>query len=57
MKLLTVKDLSNILQTKESTVRTWIKRGIIPTSIQIRLGTSLRFNEDKVMDWLNNECI
>lgn len=57
MKLLTVRDLSNILQTKESTVRTWIKRGIIPTSIQIRLGTSLRFNEDKVIDWLNNECI
>lgn len=58
MKLLTVKEVSEILNTKESTVRTWVLRGIIPKNVQIRLGGTLRFNEDKLVKWLDgNECV
>lgn len=57
-KLLTTKDVGEILSTKESTVRTWVRRGIIPKSVQIKLGSSLRFNKDKLLEWIaDNECV
>ena len=54
MELLTIKEASEILKAKESTVRTWINRGVIPERILVTIGTSRRFVLSKLNEWLES---
>ncbi len=47
--LLTVKDLSNILNVKEKTLYQWAKLEQIP---YIKLNGSLRFDPTDIKDWV-----
>ncbi len=50
MKLLTVKDVSEILRTKPKTIYQWAELGQIPC---IKLNGSLRFDPDDIYKWIN----
>ena len=49
MKLLTVKEVSEILCAKPSTVYAWAEQGIIP---HLKLNGLLRFLEDDIFHWI-----
>lgn len=51
MKLLTVKELSEIIKVKESTLYAWAKRGSIPSH---KLNGLLRFDIEEVENWVRN---
>ena len=53
LQLLTIRQVSELLAVKESTIRTWINRKIIPDEVIIRLGNTVRFRENKLGAWLN----
>ena len=54
MELLTIKEASEKLKAKESTVRTWINRGVIPERILVTIGTSRRFVQSRLNEWLES---
>ena len=49
-KLLTPKQLSELLQVDQSTVYWWSHTGFIP---HVKLGKLVRFKEGEVEDWIN----
>jgi excisionase family DNA binding protein len=49
MKLLTVKDLSELLSVKQSTLYSWAAKGSIPS---LKLNGLLRFDIEEISDWL-----
>ncbi len=49
MKLLTVKNLSDLLSIKRSTLYLWVEKGEIP---HYRVGRLVRFNLEEVDKWL-----
>ena len=51
MKLLTVRDVSAIIQAKPSTVYAWAETGRIPCH---KLNGLLRFAEDEILAWIKN---
>ncbi len=51
MKLLTVKELAEILKSKPSTIYSWVEQGLVP---YIKLNGLVRFNEQDILDWLNS---
>ena len=53
LQLLTIRQVSELLAVKESTIRTWINRKIFPDDCIIRLGNTVRFRENKLGEWLN----
>ena len=58
MQLISIKETANLLQTKESTVRTWINRGQIPPELVFRIGNTVRIRLDKFDKWVSgDECI
>ncbi len=58
MQLISIKETANLLQTKESTVRTWINRGQIPPELIFRIGNTVRIRLEKFDKWVNgDECI
>ena len=58
MQLISTKEAANLLQAKESTVRTWINRGLIPPELIFRIGNTVRIRLDKFNKWVNgDECI
>jgi len=48
-KLLTPKELSLLLQVKQSTVYKWAHYGYVP---MVKLGSLIRFKESKIEEWL-----
>jgi len=50
-KLLTPKQLSELLQVKLSTVYKWVHYGYVP---HIKIGDLIRFRERKLRVWLNH---
>ena len=48
-KLLTIQQLSDLLQIKPSTVYKWVHYHYIPS---VKLGASVRFKEKKIEEWL-----
>ena len=52
-RLITAEELGELLQKKERTIREMCYKGQIP---YYRVGRSIRFNLDDVMEWLNKEC-
>jgi len=49
MKLVTIKEVSEFLRVKESTLYSWAHDGTIPT---FKLGGLLRFDMDEVKEWV-----
>ncbi|OQB75603.1 MAG: Helix-turn-helix domain protein [Deltaproteobacteria bacterium ADurb.Bin135] len=50
MKLLTVKELANILKSKPSTIYAWVEQGIVP---YVKLNGLVRFDESDIYAWIN----
>ncbi len=57
LQLLTIRQVSELLAAKESTVRTWINRKIFPDDVILRLGNTVRFRRSKLEEWLNYGCL
>lgn len=51
MKILTVKQVAELIQAKPSTVYAWAEQGIIPS---IKLAGLLRFDEREVMQFIES---
>lgn len=49
MKLLTVKELAELLKAKPSTIYLWAEQGLIP---YFKLNGLLRFSEDDIVAWI-----
>lgn len=54
LQLLTIDEVSQLLVTKASTIRTWLRRGVFPEQCIVRLGGNVRFREKFLEEWLNN---
>jgi excisionase family DNA binding protein len=50
MEFLTVKSLANLLYLSEQTAYQLLREGIIPG--RVKVGKSVRFNKEVVMEWL-----
>jgi excisionase family DNA binding protein len=50
--LLNIKDVSNKLKVKESTLRAWVFQKRIPC---IRIGRLVRFKEAELESWIRDE--
>jgi hypothetical protein len=50
--LISLKDFAKGLNKPEGTIRTWKRRGDLPSSIFITIGSSLFIKENKFMEWL-----
>jgi len=50
MKLLTVKELSTIINIAEKTLYQWANLGVIPS---MKLNGALRFDFDDIQAWIN----
>lgn len=57
LKLLTIRQVSELLAINESTVRTWIRRKMFPRECILHLGNTVRFRASKLEDFLNNGCL
>jgi excisionase family DNA binding protein len=53
MKLLTVKEVAEIIKAKPSTIYSWAEQGVIPC---LKINGLLRFDEDKIISWLRDSC-
>lgn len=51
MKILTVKQVAELIQAKQSTVYAWAEQGIIPF---FKLNGLLRFSEEKILSWIQS---
>ncbi len=51
MKLLTVKEVSEIIKVKPGTIYEWAVQGRIPS---FKLNRLLRFSEDTILTWIND---
>jgi len=49
MKLLTVKDVSELLQAKQSTVYAWAEQRLIPS---LKINGLVRFDEGEILAWI-----
>lgn len=49
MKVLTVKQVADLLQAKQSTVYAWAEQGMIPS---MKLNGLLRFSEEEILSWI-----
>ena len=54
MKLLTVKDLSEIIKVKESTLYSWASKGSIPSH---KLNGLLRFDLEEIENWVKKSKV
>lgn len=53
-KLLTAKQVSDLLEVHISTVYEWVSRGLIPC---VKLGRLLRFKKQEVFRWVDSHTI
>ena len=52
--LMTLKDLAKELNKPESTIRTWKRRGDIPSSLFKNIGGTVFVRVEKFKEWLDN---
>ncbi|WP_313892966.1 helix-turn-helix domain-containing protein [Psychrobacillus sp.] len=50
MEFLTVRSLANLIGMSEQTTYKLLREGVIPG--RVKVGKSVRFNKEVVMDWL-----
>lgn len=53
-KLLTARQVSELLEVKISTVYDWVYRGVIP---HVKLGRLIRFKKAEVFRWVESHTI
>ena len=53
-KLLTVHEISNLLEVKPSTIRKWVHLEFIP---HVKLGGAVRFDKQTVENWISDLSI
>jgi len=53
-KLLTPQEVADLLSVRKSTIYQWTHQGYIPF---VKLGKFVRFNQDKVMEWVERKSI
>lgn len=51
MKMLTVKQVSELTQVKEKTIYQWVEMRQIP---HYKLNGAIRFNYDVILEWMNS---
>lgn len=51
MKILTCKQVADILQAKPSTIYAWAEQSLIPS---FKINGLLRFDETEIMEWLTH---
>jgi excisionase family DNA binding protein len=49
VRILTCKQVAELLQAKLSTVYAWAEQGIVPC---VKLNGLLRFDEDEILQWI-----
>jgi len=54
MKLLTIKELSELTKVKVSTLYVWVSKGMIPS---FKLNGLLRFDQKEIEEWIQNSKI
>ncbi len=54
MKLLTVKEVAELLRAKPSTIYQWAEQGLMPS---LKLNGVRRFDEADVIGWIKNKKI
>lgn len=54
MKLITIKELSEYLKIKESTLYSWTSNGMIPS---YKLNGLLRFDSDEIEEWIKTKKV
>ena len=52
MRLISVKDICELLNVKKSTIYVWIHNGTIPS---YRLNGLIRFNIDEITEWVKSQ--
>ena len=50
-KLLTVKELAELLNVAQSTIYAWTMRGEIP---HYKFGKAIRFSEEEILEWMES---
>ncbi len=53
-KLLTARQVSELLEVKISTVYDWVYRGVIP---YVKLGRLIRFKKPEIFRWVDSHTI
>lgn len=53
--LITIKDFAKELGKPESTIRTWILRGDIPSYLCKKIGGTVFIKKDKFAEWVDKE--
>lgn len=54
MKLLTIDELSTILQTSKSTIYRWVHKREIPF---VKLGGKLLFSQDEIQEYIKKNSV
>jgi excisionase family DNA binding protein len=49
MKILTCKEVAEMLQAKPSTIYAWAEQGVIPS---LKIKGLLRFDENEILEWI-----
>ena len=52
-KFLTVEEVASLLRKKERTIREWCYCRTIP---HYKVGNSLLFRKDEILEWVNGNC-
>ena len=54
--VITEQEFSKIMKVKPNTIRTWVKRGLIPQELIFKLPNTtkgtIRFIKDRVIEWI-----
>ena len=53
--LMTLKDFANELGKPESTVRTWKRRGDLPSYLFKTIGGTVFVRAEKIKEWIDND--
>ncbi|DAA99643.1 TPA: hypothetical protein CPT96_08050 [Candidatus Gastranaerophilales bacterium HUM_10] len=54
MKLITIDELSTILQTSKSTIYRWVHKRAIPF---VKLGGKLLFSQDEIQEYIKKNSV
>lgn len=55
MELLEIKEVLPILKCNENTFRTWMKRGLLPEGLILKIGTTQRVRKSVLDKWISGE--
>lgn len=53
---MSIKDFAKELGKSESTVRTWKRRGLLPSFLFREIGNSIYVREEKAKEWLEKDA-